>query len=134
MSIPEKISQVWNSIHWALMFVRQRLMFLLEKDNVLCDVCVTLLMCSSQQRVLWMFKPRYLAELTLFSTCPWMVYLDCSTCPWMVYLDCTGVMVVVICRWMYRVCVSGWSCISHWSSHFYNVSRFVLGCAGLPLT
>jgi hypothetical protein len=43
---------------------------------VLCAFFVTLLMWSSQLRVLCMFKPRYLAELTLFSTCPWMVYLD----------------------------------------------------------
>jgi hypothetical protein len=65
-------------------------MFLLEKDKitvVLCDVCVTLFMCSSQLRVLWMSKPRYLAELTLFSICPWVVYLDYS-----------GVLLLVICR------------------------------------
>jgi hypothetical protein len=55
-----------------------------------------------------MFKRRYLAELTLFSTCTWMVYLDCS-----------GVL-IVICRTLH---LSGWSCISHWSSHFCNVSR-----------
>jgi hypothetical protein len=79
------------------MFVgqRQRLMLLLEKDKVLCDFCVSVLIWSSQQRVLWMFvclfvysrlsnfsairrlsKPRYLAEMTLFSTCPLMVYLE----------------------------------------------------------
>jgi hypothetical protein len=54
--------------------------------------------------ILWMFKPRHLAELTLFSTCPWMVYLDCS-----------GIL-VVICRTLH---LSGW---------------LVVGCAGLPLT
>jgi hypothetical protein len=52
-----------------------------------------------------MFKHRYLAELTLFSTCPWMVYFDCN-----------GVL-VVICSTL--IC----SYISHWSSHFCNVSR-----------
>jgi hypothetical protein len=66
-------------------------------------------MCSCQLRVLWIFKPRYLAQLTLFSTCPWIVYLDCS-----------GVLLVVIYRTLH---LSGWSCISHWSSHFCNVSR-----------
>jgi hypothetical protein len=83
-------------------------MFLLEKDNVLCAFWVTLLMCTSQLRVLWMFKPKYLAELTLFSTCLWIVYLDCS-----------GVL-VAICRTSH---LFGWSCISHWSSDFCNVSR-----------
>jgi predicted ABC-type exoprotein transport system permease subunit len=48
----DMISQVWNSIHWALVFVGQRLMFLLEKDKVLYAVCVTLLMCSSHLSVL----------------------------------------------------------------------------------
>jgi hypothetical protein len=90
------------------MFVGQRHMFLLEKDEGLCAFCVTLLMCTSQQWVLWKFKPRYLAELTLFNTCPLMVYFDCS-----------GVL-VVICRTLH---LSGGSCFSHWSSHFCNVSR-----------
>ena len=90
------------------MFVGQRLMFLLEKDKVLCAFWVTSLMWTSKLRVLWMFKPRYLAELPLFSTCPWMVKLDCS-----------GVL-VAICRTLH---LFGWSCISHWSSHFCNVSR-----------
>jgi hypothetical protein len=81
------------------MFVDQRLMFLLEKDKVLCAFWVT--------SVSWMFKPRYLAELPLFSTCPWMVNFDCS-----------GVL-VAICRTLH---LFGWSCISHWSSHFCNVS------------
>jgi hypothetical protein len=70
-------------------------MFLLGKDKVLCDVCITLLMCSSQLRVLWMFKARYLAELMLFITCT-------------VYLDCSGVLLIVICRTLH---LFGWSCI-----------------------
>jgi hypothetical protein len=56
-----------------------------------------------------MFKPRYLAELTLFSICLWMVYSDCSR-----------VLLFVICRTLH---LSGWSCINHWSLHFCNVSR-----------
>jgi hypothetical protein len=83
-------------------------MFLLEKDKVLCAFWVTSLMLSSKVWVLWMFKPRYLAELPLFSACPWMVKLDCS-----------GVL-VAICRTLH---LFGWICISHWSSHFCNVSR-----------
>jgi hypothetical protein len=35
MRIPEMMSQVWSSIG-LFMFVGQRLMFLLEKDKVLC--------------------------------------------------------------------------------------------------
>jgi hypothetical protein len=38
----------------------------------------------------------------------------------MVYLDCSEVLLVVICRTLH---LSGWSCISYWSSHFCNVSR-----------
>jgi hypothetical protein len=86
------------------MFAGQRLMFLIEKDKALCAFWVTPLMCTSKLR----FKPRYLAELTLFSTCPWMLNLDCS-----------GVL-VAICRTLH---LSGWSCIRPWSSHFCNVSR-----------
>jgi hypothetical protein len=56
-----------------------------------------------------MFKPRYLAELTLLSTCLRMMYLDCN-----------GVLLVMICITLH---LSAWSCISHWSSHFYNVSK-----------
>jgi hypothetical protein len=81
-------------------------MFLLE-DKVLCAFWVTLLICTSQLRVLWILKPRYLAKLTLFSICPWMIYLECSG-------------VLVICRTLH---LSGWSSISHWSSHFCNVCR-----------
>jgi hypothetical protein len=92
------------------MFVRQRLMFLLEKlkDEVLCAFYNTLLMCTSQERVLWMSKQRYVAELTLFSTCPWMVYLDCS-----------GVLVI-----FKNLHLSGRSCICHWYFHSCNVSRY----------
>jgi hypothetical protein len=55
-----------------------------------------------------MFKPRYLAELPFFSTCPWMVTLNCSG------------FLVAICRTLH---LFGWSCISHWSSYFWKVSR-----------
>jgi hypothetical protein len=92
------------------MFVGQRLMSLLEKDEVLCAFHVSLLMCMTQEWVLWVFKPRNLAELTLFSTCTCMVYLDCS---W---------ALVVIHRTLH---LSGRNCISHWSSHFCNVSRSI---------
>jgi hypothetical protein len=95
---------VWSSIG-LFMFVGQRLMFLLEKDKVLCAFWVTSLnMCTSKISVLWM----YLAELTLFSTCPWMVNLDCS-----------GALVAIF-RTLH---LSEWSSISHWSLHFCNVSR-----------
>jgi hypothetical protein len=93
-------------------------MFLLEKDKVLCAFTVTLLMCTSQLRVLWIFKPRYLAELTLFSTCPWMVYLDCS-----------GIL-VVICRTLHFSSGVVSAIDLHISVMCLDI---VVGCAGLPL-
>jgi hypothetical protein len=54
-----------------------------------------------------MFKRRNLAELTWFRTCPWMVFLNCSG-------------VLVICRTSH---LSGRSYISHWCSHFCNMSK-----------
>jgi hypothetical protein len=66
-------------------------------------------MWLSQRKVLWMFKPRFLAELTLFSTFPWMVYLYCSV-----------VLLVVICRTSH---LSGLNRIRYWFSHFCIVPR-----------
>jgi hypothetical protein len=66
----------------------------------LCAFCVFLLMWLSQRKVLWMFIPRFLAWLTLFSTCPWIVvqfsllwFVELRTCPgWIAFLYCIQIL------------------------------------------
>ena len=79
-----------------------------EGQGVVCLLSHFINVNVQAKGFIWMFKPRYLAELPLFSACPWMVKLDCS-----------GVL-VAICRTLH---LFGCSYISHWSSHFCNVSR-----------
>jgi hypothetical protein len=78
---------------------------------VLCAFRITLLMWLSHHRVLWMFKPRFLAELTLFSTCPWMVYLY-------------SYEVFIYLLWSVELCTCpGWIVSGIAFSHFCIVSR-----------
>jgi hypothetical protein len=133
------------------MFVGQRLMFLLEKDKVLCAFWVTLLMCTSQLRVLWMFKPRYLnwrSWRCLVPVCRWYAWTvvefllwSVELCIWRSWRCLVPVhrwytwTVVKFLLWSVELCVCLVGVASAIDLHIsVTCLDLVVGCAGFSLT